>query len=657
MKVGNKIKGVAVTMALILSSASSIYAAPKFNDVTDTHWAYTAISTVAEKGIIVGDGVNYNPTQVINKFDTAKILARVAGYSIISDYTPKSSTTYVINQLKQQLPKTWGSFNKETENSIAYLYENNVFTVDNLTKLASKYSDGSEIVNNLTKEEMAVFLVKALGLNEEAQTYKSNYSFSDDSSISENAKPYIYYLYSQKVISGDNENKFNPLNSITRAEMATLLYKSLYDDTPLTKDKEEQTSEEKPVETMNVSSAEGKISRIYTSNIMTIELQDGNLKVCKIKEDVLVYINGEVSSVDKLKEGMQVFVVIVDNEVSEIRVTSSVNEEDEKESEAKDNETKEDKTVEEVDISKLSGKSYTVEYIKNLNNENVIGVLVKTVTPSGDIEAEIQNFTIAQNCIMKKSSDNIKLSDIKAEDVVTLKVYNGKVYYIELEEKNVILKGATLTNKKLNASDVPVITVKAKDGAEYELKIVSTSEIIRKGEGEIKWRELRIGDTLEIEKEYNTIISLYAEGSYSEVSGWVEEIKISEEYPSIVIRDSYGINREYRVSRAKILYGIKLGSKITAVLSSQEIEAVTVINEEDDTVIYGTVDIAKSSYMYVDKSSTASVRVDFDTNTKVYDAVSDKNVKISDLTNSMYVMVTFTNYSDNVAKKVTILSK
>jgi len=651
MKVGNKIKGVAVTMALILSSASSISAALKFNDVTDSHWAYTAIATVAEKGIIVGDGVNYNPTQVINKFDTAKILARVAGYSIISDYTPKSSTTYVINQLKQQLPKTWGSFNKETENSIAYLYENNVFTVDNLTKLASKYSDESETINNLTKEEMAVFLVKALGLNEEAQAYKSSYAFSDDSSISENAKPYIYYLYSQKVISGDNENKFNPLNSITRAEMATLLYKSLYDDTPLTKEDNDQTDEEKPVETINVSSAEGKISRIYTSNIITIELQDGNLKVCKIKESALVYINSEVSSVDKLKEGMQVFAVIVDNEVSEIRVLSSVKE-DEKESEAKD-----DKTAEEVDISTLSGKSYTVEYIKNINNENVIGVLVKTVTPSGDIEAEIQNFTIAQNCIMKKLSDNIKLSDIKAEDVVTLKIYNGKVYYIELEEKNAILKGATLTNKKLNASDVPVITVKAKDGAEYELKIVSASEIIRKGEGEIKWRELRIGDTLEIEKEYNTIISLYAEGSYSEVSGWVEEIKISEEYPSIVIRDSYGINREYRVSRAKILYGIKLGSKITAVLSSQEIEAVTVINEEDDTVIYGTVDIAKSSYMYVDKSSTASVRVDFDTNTKVYDAVSDKNVKISDLTDSMYVMVTFTNSSDNVAKKVTILSK
>ncbi len=650
MELLKKMRGTALALAFIMSTGVTAMAAVSYNDIAENHWAYTAVTTVAEKGIIVGDGVNYNPTQVIDKFEASKILARVSGYSIMSGYTPQENTTYVINQLKQQLPKTWGTFNKDTENSISYLYENKILTVDNLTKLASKYSDGSESINNLTKEEMAVFLVKALGVADEAQNYKSDYKFSDDSSISSEAKPYVYYLYSQKVISGDNENKFNPTNSITKVEMATLLYKALYDDTPVVK-KNDESNEEKPTVSVNVSSFEGEISRIYSSNIMSVELSDGEAKICKVKDDVLVYLNGEVSTIDKLKEGMDVVVITIDSEVSEIRATGEV-----KKEETTDKET-ENKDAEKVDVSSIAGKSYVVEYVKKSGNTNIIGVEVKTVSPLGDIEAEIQDFVIADGCILKKGSKDIELSDISSDDVVTIKVYNGKAYYIEIQEKNVIIKDAVLIDKKLNNSDIPLITIKTKEGVEYELKVVATSELRRQNEGEIRWRELRIGDILEIEMEYNNIVSLYAEGSYSEISGWVEGVNISEEYSTILIRDNYGITKEYRVSRAKLLYGIKLNSKITAVLAGQEVEAITVIKEENNNEIYGTIDMAKSSYMYVEKNSTSSVRIDFDANTKVYDAVSGKNVKVTDLTDSMYVMVTFTNPYDDVAQKITILGK
>ena len=72
---------------------------------------------------------------------------------------------------------------------------------------------------------MVVFLGRALALNYSISTGTS-LAFNDTSSITAAAKPYVELLNKLGIVSGDNNNNFNPKSNITRAEVAVLASKA-----------------------------------------------------------------------------------------------------------------------------------------------------------------------------------------------------------------------------------------------------------------------------------------------------------------------------------------------------------------------------------------------------------------------------------------------
>ena len=107
---------------------------------------------------------------------------------------------------------------------ISYMYGQGI--TDFTFELDSNYFKPDE---NMTRLDFAVMACKALGYNE-AEYADFNSGLVDYADIPQNMRPYIYALVANGIISGkgtDSGNFFAPYDTITRAEVAAIVGRSL----------------------------------------------------------------------------------------------------------------------------------------------------------------------------------------------------------------------------------------------------------------------------------------------------------------------------------------------------------------------------------------------------------------------------------------------
>ena len=89
-------------------------------------------------------------------------------------------------------------------------------------------SEAGGLVRSITRETLAMYLVRAMQLSPVAESLTSYpMSFADTSSISASLQPYVYLLNMYGIVKGNDANQFLPQNSLTRAEMATMLRRAI----------------------------------------------------------------------------------------------------------------------------------------------------------------------------------------------------------------------------------------------------------------------------------------------------------------------------------------------------------------------------------------------------------------------------------------------
>ena len=159
------------------------------------------------------------------------------------------------------------------------------------------------IFNEAKREEVAVLLTMALGLNDEVKSLKTYVlPFNDRDEITASARPYIYLMYEKEIMQGDNEKNINPGDKITRAEISTLLDKAFnyIEDNNILPDLEEY----KPTTTVSGMITEVQINKtesyIYVKNDSEVE------SIVKINNDTKITINGRTRVLSDLKKDMLV---------------------------------------------------------------------------------------------------------------------------------------------------------------------------------------------------------------------------------------------------------------------------------------------------------------------------------------------------------------
>ena len=198
-----------VLMVMTLITSISFAA---FSDLPEGHWAKATVEEMVEAGIISGytDGT-FRPSKEISKIESLILLSRIAGLNKYQAEAEKYLETYT---------STLSAYTTPYKKDVAYLLGVGVLKEKDLANLLS----ADKINSPLSREEMAILVTKVLGKEEEATKNSIVVlPFSDTSSISANAKPYVYYVYTQGIMAGMSDSTFSPKTSLTRAQAATVL--------------------------------------------------------------------------------------------------------------------------------------------------------------------------------------------------------------------------------------------------------------------------------------------------------------------------------------------------------------------------------------------------------------------------------------------------
>ena len=191
---------------------------PDYTDVEEDAWYYDYVVYMVENGYMTGTSdTTFEPNTNLTRAMIAQILCN------IEDGTASATSAFTDVAADQ-----WYT------NAINWAAEQN---------LVSGYGDGTFEPNDpITKEQMAVILYQyAVYKGYDVSASNNLSAFTDASSVSSWALPYVQWAVGAGVMSGMGNGQLNPTGTATRAEIATMM--ALYLQTDFTPAADVETEE------------------------------------------------------------------------------------------------------------------------------------------------------------------------------------------------------------------------------------------------------------------------------------------------------------------------------------------------------------------------------------------------------------------------------
>lgn len=170
-----------------------------FNDLED--WVKPMVTSLTGKGIISGQSADaFGPNDTMTRAEFITILIKALDLNEITTDTFNDESDWYSTYL-----------------SIAKDYDLNYGTKNNNFRANDP----------ITREEIASLISKAFEIRHMIILNETSTPFSDHSSIADDAKVAVYAMKANNIISGYNDNTFNPKGTATRGEAAAILYNFL----------------------------------------------------------------------------------------------------------------------------------------------------------------------------------------------------------------------------------------------------------------------------------------------------------------------------------------------------------------------------------------------------------------------------------------------
>ncbi len=176
---------------------SKIEAYKGFGDVSTTAWYYEYVKTAFELGLMNGDGVDFNPDGNVTVGQTITMAARIHSlyYKNGYDFTVSAGQAWY-------------------QPYVDYAYENGI--------IGDKYYNAN-MDAMAARLEFADILNKAMPSTALSEiNYAAAGLLPDVSAVSDGGKA-VYKLYRAGVLTGSDDGRFYPANSISRAEAAAVI--------------------------------------------------------------------------------------------------------------------------------------------------------------------------------------------------------------------------------------------------------------------------------------------------------------------------------------------------------------------------------------------------------------------------------------------------
>lgn len=169
------------------------------NDINSVAWASKYINEMAAKGFISGDSKGlYHPKNNVTRAEFAKMIVLTKSLILTNETT----------EVFTDVPKTqWYS-----------IYVNTAAHYGLVSGTNHKFNP----MSSLTRQEMAVIIVRALGDKAPKASY-NELTFNDKADIASSYREAVAKASKAGILNGNSANEFSPKGYVTRAESAAIL--------------------------------------------------------------------------------------------------------------------------------------------------------------------------------------------------------------------------------------------------------------------------------------------------------------------------------------------------------------------------------------------------------------------------------------------------
>lgn len=438
-----------------------------FDDIDGYDWAKKAIESMKLKGLIKGEkeGI-FNPSKSVSKLETIIMALRVMGYE---------DEAYNIKDLPDEY--SGERIDQWARGYVTIAYEKGI--LDDVDMMYFVPSESAK------RYEVAKYIIRAIGYEDEAEEHMDEeLDFTDASMIPQGAIGYIYMTNELELMMGDSKDRFNPMGTLNRAEMA-VLFSRLDEKVDSDVDKDEWTG--------NVYEIDDDYIKIKVY---------GNIKKFEVDDDVIVYDDNKRVRYNDIEEDDIVKLTIDDDEVVYIEI------------------------IEDEDnvISTYRGEVINI----NKNHPEAIQIEVRNMSVM---------FYVLDDVDVIFEDEKGDFDDIEEDDEVKLYVdRNNKVRKIivdrdldeDNEDKEYEVKG--------RITDLDLVGTYHMEIDDDKYKISKDADIEIEDERN-KFENLAIGMKVEVKIDDEEIIDIEAEWDELEIEGEIKSIKYVSDGIEIAIED------------------------------------------------------------------------------------------------------------------------
>lgn len=527
-----KFKNIVAFVLVLVMISSFAFADMKFKDVADNHWAIPFIEKMAGLGIVKGyeDG-RFGPNDAVNKYVAVLVTYRTLDSQGLINADDKAvlKNRYASVIKEYQVPN-WDGLHE----AVGFFIENKIIEENDLKNFSSK---GVNL--DISRQQMALYLGKALNIY-----FKDDVNqvitpvFKDHAKIEYDNLKYVNVLNRHGIIAGDENNNFNPLKSLNRAELSKILATSVEELKKVSAVKDEIIQA-----VVQVKLDDTKHIVFYNRDSKT------DVRKEKIGDNIKITINGNDAKYEDLTLDLIVELSYKNSKL--VSITA--------------NNVKKELTFQNGTVSDILGtEGNKFLYLK----DNTSKVFVYKISP----DVKVTNDGIAAN-----------LSAVYSGDTVKIGITGDVVYELDFKKKEQELKG---TFESISVDGTPKLNISIQ-GISKTFAIKSDAVVTRNTQRKTLG-DLVQGDEIKIALKFDEVISIDANGVVGKEVGYISQITqgITNK---ITIKDVNGNEATYEMGKnakiyvdneVKTAFDLRINFKVEA-----KIESATIVELKAKTTI------------------------------------------------------------------------
>ncbi len=656
--------------SLLALGLATLYTVSTFasvaTDVSANHWAYTAITDLENRGIVTYNSKGqFFPNNQMTYFEVADILAKATGYVNVEiatnvDETFKNQIINNYNNQKSTLASyatKYSTWDKLYDQQVAYILGRGFISKTDLDKFITK-ANNKETKAIMTKQDLAVYIVRILGKEKTAQADYVAGAFNDESLISATNRPYMAYLKSIGMITPDAKGNSNPNTPVTKALCAKMVSDAL-------KIKEAGTDNNTNSGTNGGQTNNTSGETVTFKKMMSKNTSEQYIAVQKEGDSKTIYYTVKNTLKAKDEAGNEISLSSLTAE-QKITVTYELI-----------------NNIEYITSIKIVGNGNSNS---NSNANSGSDTIVNASTVTGTLLERVSNgivrislsdgqtrtYILDSNCIITLNGVTADSSALNAGDTVVVSVANATITKVQATKGTGTTVG-TLSSGEIIAKQVVLdgYNVTLKQGTSEATIFIPEKATIKRNNKIRNLEDLRIGDQISLTKTGTTVSAVTATGEQSSVTGMIKEIHLAQ--PGRVVVNTgketvtYTLGTETEIydinSRRYInLRDLHLGQEIDLLLESKEVVSLDVVKSTSAVNYKGIIKNVSRGSDYID------VLVDYDPisgQTQIYKRIevpnslsiinNNKEVNRNTLDIGMEVVITYKYLDDSSPEKILII--